>query len=427
MNLKAAKKIGTNRYELEIEISPEEFSKAIDRSYKKNAKRISIPGFRKGKAPKNFIEKYYGKSVFYEDAVNDVYPDAMDEAIKEAKLDVINDRIDFDIVTIGHEEGLTFKVAVTVKPEVKIENYKGIEIKKKSTKVEEQDIDKEIESQRERNARIVAVDSRAAQDGDIVVIDFKGFVDGKALEGGESKNHTLKLGSHRFIPGFEEQILGHKKGESFSIDVKFPDDYSAKDLSGKSATFEVKIHEIKERQLPALDDEFAKDVSEFDTLEDYRKDVEKTLKEAKETEALNDIDDQIINKLNELLEGEIPEAMFENRINDDIKEFANTLKAQGLDINSYIKYIGSDKEALRKELRPMAVRQVKLRLALEKISELENLHPTEKEIEDKFKEYADSYKIDVEKIKTLIPQEDLILDLSCKKAIEFLRENAKVS
>ena len=203
MSLKSSKKLDTNRYELEIEISPEEFSKAIDKAFKKNAKKISIPGFRKGKAPRNFIEKYYGENIFYEDAVNSLYPGAMDEAIEEAKLEVINDKIDFDIVTIGKNEGLTFKVAVTVKPEVKIENYKGIEVKKKSTRVTKKDVDKEIESQRERNARIVTVEDRASKDGDIVVIDFKGFIDGKAFEGGESKNHNLKLGSKQFIPGFE--------------------------------------------------------------------------------------------------------------------------------------------------------------------------------------------------------------------------------
>lgn len=427
MSLKSSKKLDTNRYELEIEISPEEFSKAIDKAYKKNAKKISIPGFRKGKAPKNFIERYYGENVFYEDAVNSLYPTAMDEAIEEAKLDVINDKIDFDIVTIGKKEGLIFKVAVTVKPEVKIENYKGIEVKKKSTRVTKKDVDKEIESQRERNARIVTVEDRASKDGDIVVIDFKGFVDGKAFEGGESKNHTLKLGSKQFIPGFEEQLEGHQKGEEFSINVKFPEDYSSKDLAGKEATFEIKLHEIKERQLPELDDEFVKDVSEFDTLEEYKKDIEKNLKEAKENEAKMDIDDQIIDKVNELLEAEIPEAMFENKIDEDLKDFAYKLQSQGLDINSYMKYTGLDKETFRKEFRPMAERKVKLRLALEKISELENLMPTEKEIEDKFKEYAESYKIDVEKIKTLIPQKDLTLDLACEKAIDFLRDNANIS
>jgi len=427
MSLQSSKKLDTNRYELEIEISPEEFSKEVDKAFRKNAKKISIPGFRKGKAPRNFIEKYYGENIFYEDAVNSLYPGAMDEAIEEAKLDVINDKIDFDIVTIGKNEGLTFKVAVTVKPEVKIENYKGIEVKKKSTEVTKEDIDKEIDSQRERNARIVTVEDRASKDGDIVVIDFKGFIDGKAFEGGESKNHTLKLGSKQFIPGFEEQLEGHKKGEEFSINVKFPDDYASKDLAGKQANFEIKLHEIKERQLPELDDEFVKDVSEFDTLDEYKKDIEKNLKEAKENESKIDIDDQIIDKVNELLEAEIPEAMFENKIDEDLKDFAYNLQSQGLDINSYMKYTGLDKETFRKEFRPMAERKVKLRLALEKISELENLIPTEKEIEDKFKEYAESYKIDVEKIKTLIPQKDLTLDLACEKAIDFLRDNAKIS
>lgn len=427
MNLKSSKKLETNRYELEIEISKEDFSKAIDKAYRKNIKKISIPGFRRGKAPRAFVEKYYGENIFYEDAINSIYPEAVEEAVKEANLEVINDKVDFDIVEIGKDKGLTFKVALTVKPEVNIQNYKGIEIKAKPVEVTEEEISKELEKQRERNARFIEVTDRAAKDGDIVVIDFKGSVDGVAFDGGEGTNHSLKLGSKQFIEGFEEQIVGHKKDEDFSINVKFPEDYGAKDLAGKDAVFEIKLHEIKEKELPELDDEFVKDISEFDTLKEYKEDVKAKLLESKETESKNDIDNQIIDKVNGLLEAEIPEAMFENKVNEDINDFARRLQSQGLDMKTYMQYTGLDNEKFKTEFRPMAERQVKLRLALEKISELEKLEPTAQEIENKYKEYAENYKMDVEKIRTFIPEKDIKMDLSCEKAIDFLRENAKIS
>ncbi len=427
MNLKSSKKLETNRYELEIEISKEDFSKAVDKAYRKNIKKISIPGFRRGKAPRAFVEKYYGENIFYEDAINSIYPEAVEEAVKEANLEVINDKVDFDIVEIGKDKGLTFKVALTVKPEVNMQNYKGIEIKAKPVEVTEEEISKELEKQRERNARFIEVTDRAAKDGDIVVIDFKGSVDGVAFDGGEGTNHSLKLGSKQFIEGFEEQIVGHKKDEDFSINVKFPEDYGAKDLAGKDAVFEIKLHEIKEKELPELDDEFVKDISEFDTLKEYKEDVKAKLLESKETESKNDIDNQIIDKVNELLEAEIPEAMFENKVNEDINDFARRLQSQGLDMKTYMQYTGLDNEKFKKEFRPMAERQVKLRLALEKISELEKLEPTTQEIENKYKEYAENYKMDVEKIRTFIPEKDIKMDLSCEKAIDFLRENAKIS
>ena len=427
MNLKSSKKLEMNRYELEIEISKEDFSKAVDKAYRKNIKKISIPGFRRGKAPKAFVEKYYGENIFYEDAINSIYHEAVEEAVKEANLEVINDKVDFDIVEIGKDKGLTFKVALTVKPEVNIQNYKGIEIKAKPVKVTEKEISKELEKQRERNARFIEVTDRAAKDGDIVVIDFKGSVGGVAFDGGEGTNHSLKLGSKQFIEGFEEQIVGHKKDEDFSINVKFPEDYGTKDLAGKDAVFEIKIHEIKEKELPELDDEFVKDISEFDTLKEYKEDVKAKLLESKETESKNDIDNQIIDKVNELLEAEIPEAMFENKVNEDINDFARRLQSQGLDVKTYMQYTGLDNEKFKKEFRPMAERQVKLRLALEKISELEKLEPTAQEIESKYKGYAENYKMDVEKIRTFIPEKDIKMDLSCEKAIDFLRENAKIS
>ena len=284
MSLKSSNKVETNRYELEIEIAAEDFEKAVNKAFKKNVKKISVPGFRKGKAPRAFIEKYYGENVFYEDAVNDIYPSALQDAIDEAGLDVINDKIDFDVVKIG-KDGFDFKAVVTVKPEVEIENYKGIEVEHKPVEVTEDDINKEIDRVRERNSRLVTIEDRSTQEGDIAVFDFKGFVDGKAFEGGEAENYSLKLGSGQFIPGFEDQMIGHNQGEEFDVNVTFPETYQEASLAGKPAVFKIKLHEIKNRELPELDDEFAKDVSEFDTLAEYRESVKKQLLDLKQRES----------------------------------------------------------------------------------------------------------------------------------------------
>ncbi|MDQ5983400.1 MAG: Trigger factor [Eubacteriales bacterium SKADARSKE-1] len=423
MNLKSSNKIDTNRFELEVEINQQDFEDAVNKAFLKNRKKILIPGFRKGKAPRAFIEKYYGENVFYEDAVNDIYPKALDEAIEEAKLDVINDKIDFDIVKIG-KDGFIFKACVTVKPEVNIDNYKGLEISEKSSEVTEEDLEKEIDSQREKSARFIEVQDRAAQNGDIVVIDFKGFVDGKEFEGGMAENHSLKLGSNQFIPGFEDQIIGHHKDEEFDINVTFPEDYAAPNLAGKPCVFKINLHEIKEKELPKLDDEFVKDISEFDTLEEYKADLKAKLAEKKESESKDDFDNKIIDKVISLLKAEIPEAMFEQKVNENLKDFANRLSSQGLDMTTYMKYTGMDAQSFKEEFRPMAERQVKLRLALEKIAELENLVPTEEEFENKYKEFSELYKLGVDKIKSIISEKDLGLDLSCEKAIDFLRGNA---
>lgn len=424
MNLKSTNKIDTNRYELEVEITADEFEKAVDDAFKKNARKISIKGFRKGKAPRAFIEKYYGENVFYEDAVNAIYPEALQSAVDEAGLDVVNDKIDFDIVKIG-KDGLVFKAALTVKPEVKIENYKGIEIKDIKVEVTEDDINKEIDKARERNARMVTANDKKAENGDIVVFDFKGFSDGKAFEGGEAENYTLKLGSGQFIPGFEDQMVGHGTGEEFDVNVTFPEDYPMPELAGKDAVFNIKLHEIKVHELPALDDEFVKDVSEFDTLDEYKKDIEKKVRQHKEIDAKYEEDNELIDKVINLMEAEIPEAMFENKVQDSLSDFAYRLQSQGMDINTYLKYTGMDAEGLKNQFRPQAERQVKLRLALEKISELEKIVPTAEELEEKYKEFAEQYKMDIEKIKKTMNEKDLIKDLACEKAIDFIRDNIK--
>ena len=362
MSLKSSNKIDTNRYELEVEVDAAAFEQAVQKAYLKENKKITLPGFRKGKAPRAFVEKYYGEQVFYEDAVNALYPDALDAAITEAGLDVIEDKIDFDVKQVG-KEGFTFTAAVTTKPEVTIADYKGITVTKKSAEITEEDIDAEIKKVQDRNSRLITVEDRAAENDDVAVIDFEGFVDGVAFEGGKAENYSLTLGAGQFIPGFEEQVVGHNTGDEFEVNVKFPEEYQAEELKGKDAVFKIKLHEIKRRELPAVDDEFVKDVSEFDTLDAYKADLKEKLAAAREKQVNDDVENQLIDKLVEAVQAEIPEAMFENKVNENIREFGYRLQSQGLDIDSYIKYTGMDMEGFRKGFRPKAERQEKVRHA----------------------------------------------------------------
>ncbi|HEX2985527.1 MAG TPA: trigger factor [Caproiciproducens sp.] len=426
MSLKSSNKVETNRYQLEVAVDAEVFEKAVNNAYHKQIKKITIPGFRKGKAPRAFVEKYYGESVFYEDAINEVYPNALDEAVKEAKLEMIQDKVDFDLVSAG-KDGLDFKATITTKPEVSIEGYKGLKATKKPVEVTEDEINDEIKKVQDRNSRMVTVEDRAAQNGDIAVIDFEGSVDGVAFEGGKADNYSLSLGAGQFIPGFEEQIIGHKTGEEFDINVKFPEDYQAKDLAGKSAVFKIKLHEIKTKELPAVDDDFVKDVSEFDTLDKYKEDLKEKLTKSKEAAAQDDVENQLIDQMVEKLQAEIPQAMFENRIDEDIREFAYRLQSQGLDIDTYMKYTGLDKDSIRKQFQPQAERQVKVRLALEKIAQLENIQPSEEEISAEYEKLAKNYEIDADKVKSFIPQEELVKDIAVEKAINLVRDTAVVT
>ena len=425
MSLKSQNKIDTNRVELEVVVDADTFEKGLAAAFKKQSKNIAIPGFRKGKAPRSFVEKYYGKEVFYEDAVNALYPDALDEAIKEAGLDVIQDKIDFDVKEVG-PQGFTFTAALTTKPEVTIENYKGIEAVKKSAEVTDEDIDAEIKKVQERNSRMVTVEDRAAQNDDIAVIDFEGFLDGEPFEGGKGENYSLTLGSGQFIPGFEEQIVGHNTGDEFEVNVTFPEDYQAEELKGKATTFKCKLHEIKMKELPEVDDEFVKDVSEFDTLADYKEDLKKKLAESKEKEAADDLENQLIDKLVELVQGEIPEAMYENKIADSIREFGYRLQSQGLNLDTYMKYTGMNVDQMKEGFRPQAERQVKLRLALEKIAALEELKAGEEDLNQEYQKIAEQYKMEADKIKELIPAAELEKDICVEKAINLVRDNANI-
>ncbi|MBR6159957.1 MAG: trigger factor [Lachnospiraceae bacterium] len=418
-------KTGTNTVELEVKVSAEDFEKAIQESYLRRRKNIQIDGFRKGKATRKMIEAKYGETFFYESAINAIYQKAVAEAIEDQKLDAV-DVPDTKVTDVSKENGVTFSITVTVKPEVKIDGYKGISVEKTVKTVTDEEVDKEVERIRENNARIIDVDDRPAQLTDTVVFDFEGSVDGKTFDGGKAEKFNLELGSGRFIPGFEDQIVGKSIGEDFDVNVTFPEDYNAKELAGKAAVFKCKIHEIKGKELADLDDEFAKDVSEFDTLDEYKADLKKNLQERANNRADGELDNTISEKLAELVEGEIPDAMTENRINDMLREWEYRNRYAGVTIKDYLQYTGLTMEKFRETFRGPAATQVKLRLGLEKIAELENITISDEELEKQYEELAEQHKQTVERVKELIPTESLSLDIKVEKAFKFVKENADI-
>ena len=425
--LKNANKIDVNRYELNISVDAETFAKALDVAFKKNAKKLNVPGFRKGKAPKGIIQRMYGEDVFYDEALNEVYPDEMENAQREAGIEVVDFQdIEFDLKSIG-KDGVEFTVKVTVKPEAEVKDYKGIKAEKTQIAVTAEDIDADIEQMRMRVSTMETVTDRAAQMDDIVTFDFDGYVDGEQFEGGKADSYSLKLGSNQFIPGFEEQIVGKNVEEDFDVNVTFPEDYHAENLKGKEAVFKCKIHEIKNRVLPALDDEFAKDVSEFDSLDELKADVEKKLTEQREKQAQNEVENKILDVLIENTDVTIPQAMIETKIDDNIRDFSYSMQMQGLSVDQYMQYANLTPETLRENYKEQSEKQVKLRLALEKIATVEGLEPTDEDVENQFKEYAEMYSMDVDKVKAAIPVEELKKDLRVKKASEFVIENADVT
>ncbi len=427
MSLKETKKIETNRYQLEITIDGEKFSEAIKEAYRKNGKKINVPGFRKGKAPLHMIETYYGKEVFYEDALNLIYSDEVDNAIKESGLKTIEDKMDFELVSISKEDGVDFKVSVTTYPEIELGEYKGLKAEKMPVKVDAAEVNSEVKAMAERNARMVSVEDRAAKKGDTAVIDFEGFIDGKAFEGGKGEGHSLELGSGQFIPGFEDQIIGKKIDDEFDVNVTFPEEYGAKDLAGKPAVFKVKLHEIKVRELPTVDDEFAKDVSEFDTLKELKADIKKKAVQRKKKAADEAVENDLVQQIVDSIKGEIPEAMFENRLNQCVEDFAYRMQSQGMDMQTYLKYTNSNIDDFKKSFRPQAEMQVKYRLALEKIVELEGITADEKDVEEQYKKMAENYGVDVEQVKAVIPQTEVEKDIAVGKAIDFVKENAVIT
>ena len=427
MSLKETKNVATNRQELTITIDGEKFREAIKEAYKKNVKKINVPGFRKGKAPLHIIETYYGAEVFFEDALNLLYNDVVEEAITESGLKVINDKMDFDMVSISKEDGVEFKVTVTTYPEITLGEYKGLKAEKVIAKVEDSEIDAQINAMADRNARMVAVEDRAAAMGDTVVIDFEGFKDGVAFDGGKAEGHTLELGSGQFIPGFEDQIVGHNIGDEFDIVVTFPEEYGAEDLAGKEATFKIKLHEIKLRELPEIDDEFAKDVSEFDTLDALKADLKTKALERKTKANEEEMENDLVQQIVDGIKGEIPEAMFENRLNQSVEEFAYRLQSQGLDLQTYLKYTNASIDDFKASFRPQAEAQVKFRLALEKIVEVENIVADEKDINEQYEKMAKDYGMEVDAVKAAVPAEEIAKDLAVGKAIDFVKENAVIT
>ena len=411
-----------NQYTLTIGVDAETFAAAVARAYKKNVGKINVPGFRKGKAPRAIIEKMYGKGVFYEDAINDCIPDAYEAAVAEAALAVVG-RPEFDVESVD-DNGLTLIAKVFVKPEVTVTDYKGIEAVRNEQAITDADVDAEIERVRERNARTVDVTDRAAAMGDTVKIDFDGSVDGVAFDGGKGEAYPLKLGSGNFIPGFEDQIVGHAIGDAFDVNVTFPEEYHEKSLAGKAAVFAVKLHAIQMSELPTLDDEFAKDVSEFDTLAEYRADLLAKMTDRSKKSADAAFEDAVMMALVEKLEADIPECMFEAETENFLRDYDSRLRMQGLDLATYFKYTGMNLDTMRAQMRPQAEQQVKVRLALEKIAELENVTVSAEEIEAEYKRIAEAYNMAEDEVRKLVDEAGLTEDLRVKAAAEIVKTNA---
>ena len=424
MALKSSNLTQTNTYEVEVEVDGKTFMEAVAKVFKKQAKKISVPGFRKGKAPRAIIEKIYGEDVFYDDAMQDCYPEALDAACNEAGLKVV--AVTGLEATQVSKEGFTFKATVVVEPEIEIKDYDGIEVEKLSTEVTEEMIDEEIDRVRERNSRMVTVEDRAAENGDTVVIDFEGFCDGEAFDGGKAEEYNLELGSGNFIPGFEEQLVGHNSGDEFTIDVKFPEEYQAENLKGKDAQFKIKLHEIKKKELPEVDDDFVKDVSEKDTVAEYRDELKEQIAKRLEGESERDLDDKLTNAIIEKVEGEIPDQMVDNEAQNMIREMDMRLRQQGMDFNTYMKYTGMDQNAVLEMNKPEALRRIKMRLALEKIAELEKIEPTDEEIEEEYKKMAEMYNMEADKVKEIIPVDSVKEDLSVQLAMKHIKDNAVI-
>ena len=425
MSLIKTENIEKNRYELQIAVDSAKFNAAVSAVYHKQAKNITVPGFRKGKAPRAIIEKMYGKGVFYEDAINDLIPEVYVDAVAEAKLDVVG-QPEFDVVSID-ENGLVLSAKVYVKPEVSIKDYFGIKVDKEVAPVTDEDLDREIQTVRERNSREIEVTDRAAEMGDTTVIDFEGFCDGVAFEGGKGTDYALKLGSGSFIPGFEEQIVGKNIDEEFDVNVTFPEEYHAADLAGKPAVFKVTIHSLTQVELPELDDEFAKDISSFDTIDEYKADLKAKIEKRHESAATAAMEDKLVEALIDLLDADIPEPMFVAETENFVRDYDTRLRSQGLDLNTYFKYTGMTLDMLREQMRPQAERQVKARLALEKIAVLENVEVSDEDINAEYEKIASAYNVELDQVKASIDSEAIAADMKVQKAMELVTAKAEVT
>lgn len=422
MALVSQNKVGTNQVELVIEVKGEPFRKAVDAAYKKNAAKITLPGFRKGKAPRALIEKTYGKDVFYDDAINALFPELYRAAVEESGIEPV-DRPDAEVTEVN-DEGASFKVTVTVKPEAELGKYKGIEAKREIAEVTEEEIAAKLREAQDRCARVETVTGRAAKNGDLVTLDFDGFLEGVAFEGGKGEDFPLTLGSGQFIPGFEDQVAGHEIGDEFDVNVSFPENYGVETLNGKPALFKCKLKGIKERQLPELDDEFAKDVSEFDTLDAYKADIKEKLEAESKEKAEVEFENKLLDAVVADMKCEVPEVMISDRADEMMRDFEYRLRAQGLNMGDFARYTGETAEHFKSSFLPQAERQVRSRIALESIAAAEKLPVTDAEIEAEYARYASAYNMEADKVQNMLPKENLILDLACRKAIEFLKENA---
>lgn len=420
-------KLEKNMAKLTIEASAEDLEKAIEKAYQKQKKQISIPGFRKGKVPRQMVEKMYGKAVFYEDAANELIPDAYEKALEECEEDIVSSP-KIEVTQIEAGKPFVFTATVALKPEVKLGKYKGVKVDKIDVEVTDADVDAEINKEREKNARNITVEDRAVKDGDITTLDFEGFVDGVAFDGGKGENYPLTIGSGAFIPGFEEQLVGAEIGKEVEVKVTFPEDYQAENLKGKDAVFKCTVKEIKEKQLPELDDEFAGEVSEFDTLAEYKEDVKKTLTEKKQKDAKNAKENAAVDAAVAVCEMEIPEAMLETQQKQMLDEFAQRISMQGLTMEQYFQFTGSSYQQMFEQVKPQAEERIKARLVLEAIAKAENLEATEEEYEKELQNMADIYQMELDKVKEFLgdrEKKNIMQDLAVRKAAEFVADNAK--
>ncbi|MCI8552027.1 MAG: trigger factor [Lawsonibacter sp.] len=421
MKVTSVEKKEKSTVELTIQVEADQFEAAIQKVYLKNRSRINVPGFRKGKAPRKIIEGMYGANVFYEDAINDIYPAVYAEAVKEQGLDDVG-YPKMEIVEVG-KEGFTFKALVSVRPEAKLGEYKGLTAPKEEPKVTDKDIDEELKPYIDRAARLVSV-KRKAKKGDTAVIDFEGFDNGTPFEGGKGENYDLKLGAGMFVPGFEEQVIGMKAGEEKDIDITFPEDYHA-DLAGKAVVFHVKVNEVKESQAPEVDDEFAKDVSEFDSLADFRKDLGDKLLERKRAQAKADFENAVLEQLVEGMECEIPDGMVEVQVDRLMDDYAMRIQSQGMRVEDYMSMMGMTPDMMRTSARPSALKQVQMELALTAVAKAEGLEATDEEYEAEIAKLAEQYKMEADQVKSLVPADGLKKDLVLRKASELVLSNAK--
>ena len=424
MNLISCEKLEKSMVELQFSIDAETFKAAVNNAFKREGKKYAIPGFRKGKAPRHMIEKMYGSDIFHYDAVNDLFPEAYEAAVKEAKIDVVG-RPDPEVVSMSEADGVVLKVKVAVKPEVELGEYAGLTVTKEAKNVNEADVDAEVKRMQDRNGRLLTREG-AAENGDTVDIDFEGFVDGKAFEGGKAEHYSLVLGSGSFIPGFEDQVVGHSADEEFDVNVKFPEEYGAAELAGKDATFKIKLHEVKYKELPALDDDFAKDVSEYDTLDELkdsiRNNIKTNLDKQAEQKVENDLMDQVITNM----KADIPDAMVDSRIDELVQDFEYRISQQGLKLADYLKYMGMNIEQFRAQFKEQADKQVKMRLAMEAIVAKEGITASDEEFEEEVKRIADAYKMEADKVKSIVDAAAVKADLAINKAIDFVKEKANV-